>query len=133
MNVSHITMTSLSQNELEALRILWAEGGLKPAEIQERFAWKIDNGTLRSVLVKLVEEGHATRRAEGKAFRYAARVPKQTLLQAMVRGMARVFAGGSPRELVAQMVEIGDIKPADLKIIREVAFGKAGEARRKTE
>jgi predicted transcriptional regulator len=124
-------MTSLNQNELEALRILWAESNLKPAEIQERFAWKIDNGTLRSVLVKLVEEGHATRGAEGKAFRYAAHVPKQTMLQAMVQSIARVFAGGSPRELVSQMVETGDVKASDLKVIGAVAAGKHRETKRK--
>jgi hypothetical protein len=32
--------------------------------------------------------------------------------------MARVFAGGSSRELVAQLVETGDIKPQDLELIR---------------
>jgi BlaI family transcriptional regulator, penicillinase repressor len=126
-------MTPLNQNELEALRILWAESDLKPGEIQERFAWKIDNGTLRSVLVRLVEEGHATRRPEGKAFRYAAHVPKQTLLQAMVQSIARVFAGGSPRELVSQMVETGDVKASDLKVISEVAAGKERQTKRKTK
>ena len=126
-------MIALNRNQLEVLRILWGESDLKPAEIQDRFAWEIDNGTLRSVLLSLVEEGLATRRAEGKAFRYAARVPKQTLLQAMVQSIARVFAGGSPRELISQMVETGDIKPSDLKMLSEVAAGKRRETGRKTK
>jgi predicted transcriptional regulator len=126
-------MTSLNKNELEALRILWAESDLKPAEIQERFAWEIDNGTLRSALVRLVREGHATRRPEGKAFRYAAHVPKRTMLRAMLQSIVRVFAGGSPRDLVAQMVETGDIKASDLKIISEVAAGKQRQTKRKAK
>jgi len=116
---------SLNQNELEALGILWKHGELKPAEIQARFSWPIENATLRSVLVNLVAKKQATRRLQGKAYFYAARVPKATALQTMVRHLARVFAGGSPRELVAQLVETNDITPADLALLGEAAAGKA--------
>jgi len=116
-------MTSLNQNELEALRILWEQGELKPAEIQARFAWPIENATLRSVLVNLVAKRQITRRLQGKAFFYAARVPKGTLLQTMMQTLARVFAGGSHQELVAQLMETSDIKPEDLKVIRQTASG----------
>jgi predicted transcriptional regulator len=111
-------ITALNQNELEALRILWEEGDLKPADIQDRFAWPIENATLRSVLVNLVEKGHITRKLQGKAFFYGACIKKTTLLQNMLQTMTRVFAGGSSRELVAQLVETGDIKPEDLELIR---------------
>ena len=109
---------SLNQNELEALRILWERGELKPAHIQSRFSWPIENATLRSVLVNLVEKGHIIRKLHGKAFFYGACAKKTTLLQNMLQTMARVFAGGSSRELVAQLVETGDIKPEDLELIR---------------
>lgn len=116
-------MTSLNQKELEALRILWEQGELKPAEIQAHFSWPIENATLRSVLVNLVENKHITRRLQGKAFFYAAFVPKATLLQTMMHTLARVFAGGSHRELVVQLMETSDIKPADLRLIRKTAAG----------
>src|SRR5260221_2394753 len=112
------SMISLNKNELEALRVLWERGELKPADIQARFSWSIENATLRSVLVNLVEKGHITRKLQGKAFYYAARIPKATLLQTMMHTLARVFAGGSHKELVAQLVETADIKPADVKLIR---------------
>jgi predicted transcriptional regulator len=114
-------ITALNQNELETLRILWAEGELKPAELQERFSWPIENATLRSVLVNLVEKGQITRERRGKAYFYGASADKTALLQSMGRMMARVFAGGSHRDLVAQLVETGDIKPADLELIRRAA------------
>jgi BlaI family transcriptional regulator, penicillinase repressor len=116
-------MTSLNQNELEALRILWEQGELKPAEIQAHFSWPIENATLRSVLVNLVENKHITRRLQGKAFFYAALVPKATLLQTTMHALARVFAGGSHQELVVQLMETSDIKPADLRLIRQTAAG----------
>src|ERR1700744_3145412 len=114
-------MLSLNQNELEALRILWEQGELKPADIQARFSWPIENATLRSVLVNLVAKKHITRRLQGKAFFYAASVPKATLLQTMTQALARVFAGGSHQELVMQLLKTSDIRDADLKLIREAA------------
>ncbi len=124
-------MLSLNQNELEALRILWEKGELKPAEIQEQFSWPIENATLRSVLVNLVEKKHITRRMQGKAFFYAAQVPKASMLQGLMQHLAQVFAGGSHKELVAQLVETGDIKPADLRLLREAAEGAVSKSKRK--
>jgi BlaI family penicillinase repressor len=118
-----MTTVSLKQNELEALRILWENGELKPAEIQARFTWPIENATLRSVLVNLVGKKHVARRLQGKAFFYATRVPKATLLQQLTHHLARVFAGGSHRELVAQLVETADLKPADLALLRQTSAG----------
>ena len=113
--------SALNRNELEALRILWEHGELKPVEIQAGFSWPIENATLRSVLVNLVGKGHVRREQRGKAFFYAARIHKTTLLQSMMQTLAQVFAGGSHRELVAQLVETGDIKPDDLKVLSETA------------
>lgn len=121
----------LNQNELEALRILWDGGELKPAEIEARFGWTIENATLRSVLVNLVEKEQVRRRRQGKAYYYSAIVPKAATLQGMMGMLKRIFAAGSSRALVAQLVETGDIKPSDLKAIREAA-GKnlAGKSKR---
>jgi predicted transcriptional regulator len=116
-------MNSLNQNELEALRILWEHGELKPAEIQSRFAWPMENATLRSVLVNLVEKKHITRRLQGKAFFYTACVPKATLLETTVQMLARIFAGGSRQDLVMQLLEKSDLKPADLELLRRTAAG----------
>ena len=126
------SMISLNKNELEALRILWERGELKPADIQAHFSWAIENATLRSVLVNLVEKGYITRKLQGKAFYYAACVPKATLLETTMQALARVFAGGSTRELIAQLVETSDIKPADLKLISQTAAGVSRKAKRKS-
>src|SRR5258708_37650009 len=112
VNVSHImidskvhlcehfthSMISLNKNELEALRVLWERGELKPADIQARFSWSIENATLRSVLVNLVEKGYITRKLQGKAFYYAACIPKASLLQTTMQALAQVYAGGCTRE-----------------------------------
>ena len=120
-------MTPLNQNELEVLRILWEKGESKPADIQARFSWTIENATLRSVLVNLVAKRHVARRLEGKAYLYAARLPKATLLQNVMHSLARVFAGGSREELVLQLMKTSDLRPADVKLLRETAGKKSGK------
>jgi len=112
-NLSHIVMILLNQNELEALRILWAKSELKPADIQAHFSWPIENATCAPFSPTWSRSGTSPA-LQGKAFYYAARVPKATLLQTMMHSLARVFADGSPRELVVQLLETSDIKPADL-------------------
>ena len=122
---SHMNLNPLNQNELEVLRILWDGGELKPADVQSRFARPIENATLRSVLVNLVAKKHAHRRRQGKAFFYSARVPKVTMLQAMMGELARAFTGGSHTALVAHLVQTGDIKTSDLKILHAAAAGNS--------
>lgn len=122
---------ALNKNELEVLRILWERKQLKPAEIQEAFAWEIENPTLRSILFNLVGKGYITRRRHGKAYRYAAQVPKATLLQVTSRALARVFSGGSMKELVMQLVETEDIAPTDLEFIRATAAGRTAKPRKR--
>jgi predicted transcriptional regulator len=121
----------LNQNELEALRILWEKGGLKPAEIQSHFSWPVENATLRSVLLNLVEKGQVARKLRGKAFFYEARVKKTALLQNMLHSLARVFAAGSKQELIAQLVRTGDIKPEDLEVIRRTIAESTTEEKKR--
>jgi predicted transcriptional regulator len=116
-----MNLNSLNDNELEALRILWDKGPLKPADIQAGFSWPIENATLRSVLVNLVEKGCAGRRLQGKAFYYSALAPKTALLSHVMQSMARVFAGGSEKALVAQLAETADIRPEDLLLLKQTA------------
>ena len=88
-------MPDLNQNELETMRILWDTESLKPAEIQEQFAWSIENATLRAVLRNLVDKKLVTRRKSGKAFFYKAKKQRGTQFARTMQRMAEVFAGGS--------------------------------------
>jgi hypothetical protein len=45
--------------------------------------------------------------------------------------LARVFADGSHQELVVQLMETSDIKPADLKLIRQTAGLASNKTKRK--
>lgn len=111
----------LNRTELEALRVLWVEAPLKPAEIQRRFSWTIDNGTLRSLLMSLMAKGHVDRARQGKAYFYRPVASRPRLRSAMARMMASVFAGGSTADLIAQMIQTEKLRPEEIAHLRRVA------------
>ena len=114
-------MMQLNENELEVLRLLWSKSPRKPAEIQSAFGWEIDNGTLRSVLVAMVDEGLLRRRKEGKAYVYSPRVRRETLLKRMVGRIAEVFTDGSTGKLLMELASTERLSADEVSSLREIA------------
>ena len=117
-------MSHLNRNELEALRVLWDLGELKPGEIQDQFSWEIDNGTLRSVLRILMGKGHVARLKSGKAYLYKARRTRKGVLSRMAKSMAQVFSEGSTAGLIAQLIEAEKLSPEEIDKLRKIAEDK---------
>lgn len=114
-------MDQPNQNELEVLRLLWENAPQKPAEIQAAFGWDIDNGTLRSVLVGMVERGQLTRKRSGRAYVYFPKVRRETHFREMVRRLAEVFTGGSTGQLLMELAEKERLTPEELKQLKKIA------------
>ncbi len=120
-------MSDLNRSELEVLRILWDEGELKPADIQQRFEWDIENPTLRSVLVGLVEKRLVKRQKRGKAFYYRAKARRRSLFSRSMRRMAQIFTGGSTAELIMQLLKQEALSPEEIEELQRSASQKATE------
>jgi BlaI family penicillinase repressor len=120
-------MSDLNKNELEAMRVLWEHGPLKPAEIQEHFAWPIQNATLRSVLRQLMEKKRVKRGKVGKAFVYRARSNRQATLKAMARRMAEVFTGGSTAGLITQLLKSEKLSKDEVEELLRIAGEKTSD------
>ncbi len=116
-------MDELNKNELEVLRLLWNRSPLKPAEILEDFEWDIENGTLRSVLVSMVDQGLLKRERDGRAFFYSPRVRRETQLKRVVSRIADVFAGGSTSDLLMSLVENEKLSTEELQKLRDIVDG----------
>ena len=125
---SQSVMMQLNETELEVLRLLWDESPQKPSEIQSSFGWEIDNGTLRSALVAMVDAGLLRRRKQGKAFVYSPRVRRETLLHRMVGRIAEVFADGSTGKLLMELVSREKLSPEEIASLREIAADPLGES-----
>ena len=117
-------MPELTKNELEAMRVLWRKSDLKPGDIQSEFSWAIENPTLRSALVALVEKGLVVREKRGKTFYYRAKSSERSLMSRMARAMAQVFSGGSTADLIAQLIKNEKLSPREIEQLRRIADEK---------
>ena len=120
-------MTSLTKKELEIMKVLWEGSELKPAEIQELVPGGVGNAALRSLLLVLLEKGHVQREKRGKAFYYRATTSRAGVFHSMIRQVANVFSGGSPRRLMAQLVESEDLSAEDVKELKRLLNDKETE------
>lgn len=112
----------LRRTHLHVLQILWDAGEpLKPAQIEERFQWPIENATLRSVLKLLVERGEIEREQIGKAFHYRPARKKRNALSDLITGLAEVFSGGSKAGLIAQLLEDESLSPEEIQQLKDIA------------
>lgn len=107
-------MVRFTAGELEVMQILWEHGELKPAEIQKYFARPIKNAALRSYLSILVEKGHLTRRAKGKAFFYRAKTRRESTFRSMLRDLVDTFCGGSSEALLCHLLAKEKLTPEEL-------------------
>ena len=120
-------MSDLNKNELEAMRVLWEHGPLKPAEVQEHFAWPIRNATLRSVLRQLLEKKRVKRGKVGKAFIYRAKSNRQATLKTMARRMAEVFTGGSTAGLISQLIKSEKLSKEEVEDLLRITGEKTSD------
>lgn len=122
-------MAQLNRNELEAMRVLWEKGSLKPAQIQNDFSWPIENATLRSALRLLVEKGLVTRDKKGKAYHYRAKASRRRVLKNMSQRMAHVFTGGSTADLIAQLMKTEKLSKDEIEELRRIAAQKVSDTK----
>lgn len=114
-------MAEFTKGELEAMRILWAHGEMKPAEIQEKFSREIKNSALRSYLSILVEKGHVTRRKVGKAFLYRAKTPRESAFRHTLRSLLETFCQGSAEGLLVSLIKSEKLSEKELIELKRVA------------
>jgi len=118
-------MASLSANDLEILRVLWDEGPLKPADIQQRLSHPVKDSALRWQLATLMKKGHVARGKKGKAYYYRAKTPRQHVFRNLLHRLADVFSGGSAVALLGQLIESQEQwSQEDLRELRRIVAQK---------
>ncbi len=117
-------MPGFTKGELEVMRILWKHGEMKPAEIQDRFPWKIQNSSLRSYLAILLEKGHLIRRRMGKAYYYRAKTRCESTFRSMLCDLTRICCDGSVEALLCQLIRSEKLSEEDLIELKRIAEEK---------
>jgi len=114
-------MSSLTENELEVMNILWRHGELKPAEMQDHYPRPIQNAALRFQLKVLLEKKHITRRKVGKAYYYRAATLRDGVLRKMIRRLSEVFSQGSTMGLIAELIQQEKLSPEEIRKLQKLA------------
>ncbi|HYH85525.1 MAG TPA: BlaI/MecI/CopY family transcriptional regulator [Pyrinomonadaceae bacterium] len=123
----------LTKFELEVMGALWALGSASVREIQEQLpAGKRPAYTTVQTIVYRLEEKGAVRRAKkvGNAHVFEPVVTQRAAARRLFDELIGFF-GGSPRTLVAQMVEAGHLTLEDLRDAEETL--ERVEAERRSE
>lgn len=117
-----------NRTQLHVMQILWAaDDALKPSEIEERFDWPIENATLRSVLVVMIERGDIVREKRGKAYHYAAGQEKGSVMGNLLSGLAKVFGSDSRVGLFAQLLEEEQLTDEERAQLQRIAESLPGD------
>ncbi|MDF1826459.1 MAG: BlaI/MecI/CopY family transcriptional regulator [Verrucomicrobiales bacterium] len=111
-----------NKTQLHIMQLLWdAEEALKPAELEDRFEWPIENATLRSVLALMLERGDIDREKRGRAYFYYPKRRKNAAVSDMLSGLAKLFGSGSRVGLLAQLMQEDALSEEEINQLRELA------------
>jgi predicted transcriptional regulator len=114
-------MLRFTSGELKVMRLLWAHGELKPAELQQLFPEPIKNPALRSYLSILLEKGHVSRRRVGKAYYYKALTRSRSAFRTTLDELVEAYCDGSLRSLVMNIIRLEKLSEADLIALKRLA------------
>lgn len=124
---------TLTEVELEFMHLIWERGETNTEELRADLLEKgrpLSDGSVRKILMILVNKGHLTRRRAGHGHIYTPKLSKSGAAAAMIRDMIdRVFQGSAPG-LVAALFESRSLKKRDLDQIKKLIEDKEKESRK---
>jgi BlaI family transcriptional regulator, penicillinase repressor len=122
MKMARRKTRTFTEVELEFMRILWVRGEAAPEDVRDSLLTNgrsLSGGSIRNVLAIMQEKGYVTRRKEGKAFLYRAKILEEQAREGMTSDLLEKAFAGSESLLVASLLERRGILPEELeKIVR---------------
>ncbi len=109
--------------ELEFMKIIWEMDEASPYDINKALLEKdrsISIGSIRNVLSIMMQKGYLTRRKQGKAFLYKAKVHKDKARRNMLKDLLANVFEGSELLLVAALFDNRKLKEDELKEMRRL-------------
>ena len=107
--------SALSGREYAILKILWEHGPLTVREIRERLGIggedEVPYTTVLSLLQLMEKKGHVRHEADGKTYRYAAKVGKSKTTRLVIGDFLGRFFDGSVEALLMGLAESRELTP----------------------
>jgi predicted transcriptional regulator len=108
--------SALSGREYTILKLLWQQGPLTVREVRQRLAdderdEDIPYTTVLSLLQLMEKKGYVSHEADGKTYRYQAKVPQSKTTRLVIRDFVSRFFDGSTEALLMGLAESPDVSP----------------------
>jgi predicted transcriptional regulator len=114
----------LTEAELRLMDVLWKKSKATVAEVAEALPKQLGlaYNTVLTTMRILEDKGYVrhTKAKEGRAFVYHPVMGHKEASRKAVRNLLSRFFGGSPRELVLNLLEDEELSPTELKRIRQL-------------
>ena len=108
---------------MQFMKILWAKGEATPDDIDaalEEKGRKLAYGTIRNMLVVMIEKGFVSRRKQGKVYLYSTVVAEDEAQKTMLEDiLSRVF-DGSESSMVATLLSGKSVREDEMNEIRRL-------------
>jgi len=118
--------------EMQFMKVLWEKGEATPDEISDALAGigrNLTYGTIRNMLVVMIEKGYVARRKRSKVYLYRAVVGEEEAKKTMLQDMLTRVFDGSESSMVATLLSAKDVRENELDEIRRlVDEEKEGDA-----
>jgi predicted transcriptional regulator len=120
---------TLTEAEYRLMDILWTCGPLSVADVVERVGEPpLAYNTVLTTLRILEQKAYVRHKAVGRAFIYRAAVERGEAQRTAVNHVVSRFFGGSPRDLVLNLIESEQLDDAELERLRALIARKGDHA-----
>ena len=114
-------LPQISESEWDVLKIVWDHGPLTSGDVVKHLAdrhWK--PRTVKTLLSRLVSKGAVGTDETGGRFLYAAKIPRETLVQQESKSfLSRVFDGAIAPALV-HFIQDADLSPKQIAELKKI-------------
>lgn len=115
-----------TDRELDIMAVLWEEGPSTVADVRDELADDLAYTTVLSLLRTLEEKGYVGHEAEGRAYRYHARVERGEARVSAVEYMTNKLFSGSTESLLTHLVSDQALTDEQLERIHKLLNARLG-------
>ena len=114
---------TLTEVELEIMQVIWPAGEITSEEVREvlkKQGHDLKDGSVRKMLLILLNKGYIDRRKEGNAFIYRAKVPEGQANRSMALDLLKRAFGGSASLMMATLFDAQAVTKKDIEQIKRL-------------
>jgi len=115
-----------TDRELDIMAVLWEHGPSTVADVRSRIPAELAYTTVLTILRTLEEKGHVGHEAEGRAYRYYARVERGEARVSAVERITKKLFAGSTETLLTHLVSDQELSDEQLERIRRLLDARLG-------